>query len=225
MVNYTLFLLGNVTTTDYPLADIARATNTAKFNLANKIFRAQDAWDFDDTANSDFPIATTTFVNSQADYPLPTDAIALRRVEVKDINGNWTKLDKIDETNIDMALDEFQETDGIPLYYRVEGGSMVLYPAPDTAMVTATAGLKVYYDRAIDEFTAATTTTEVGMGDSGDQIIAYEVAEEWARIFRPDRVPLLQTRRQELESSFLERTSHKMKGSDPRLQVIFERTE
>lgn len=224
LAHYVWHLLGDITSTDYPLADLSRATNTSKLNLALKIWRNQDDWDFDDTANTDFPIATTTIVDNQADYTLPTDALEIRRVEVKDINGNWTEVIKIDETNIDGALDEYQDVAGIPNQYRLESNSIILYPAPDTAQVTATAGLKVTYNRKIDEFTGSTTTTEVGMGELGDQIIAFEVAEEWAIIFRNDRMPVLQNKRSELEQNFLAHISKRSKPNN-RFEVYYDNNE
>lgn len=225
LAHYVLFLLGNITTTDYPLADMARATNTAKYNLAVKTFKNQDSWDFDDTANSSFPIATTSLVNSQADYPLPSDALNVRRIEVKDSGGNWSRVDKVDETNIGVALDEFRKTDGIPEYYRIESGSLILYPAPDTNSVTATAGLKITYDRSINEFSSSTTTTEVGMGEIGDRVVAHEVAEEWAGVFRPDRLEVLRTRRTELENEHLGHVSHRAKDEQGTLKVPFDDSE
>jgi len=224
--HYVLHLLGGITTTDYPLADIARATNTAKMNLAFKIWREQDDWDFDDKGNtSDFPIATTTLVNAQSDYSLPTDALQVRLVEIKDQNGDYYIIDKIDEKEVKEALDEFHETDGQPKYYRLEDGSIVLYPAPATGQVTMSAGIKMYYNRAVDQFTASTTTTEVGFGDLGDQIVAYEVAEEWAGINREDRLPRLQGKRGELEGNFLAHISSRSKEEAPNLKVNYQNNE
>lgn len=224
LVDYVWFLLGNITSTDYSVEQIARATNTSKLNLALKVWRESDDWDFDDTANTNFPIATTTLVNSQADYSLPTDALEVRRLEVQDINGNWTKLEKIDESEIQGALDEYQDIDGIPNQYRLTSGQLVLYPAPDTTQVTASEGIKITYNRKVDEFDASTTTIEVGFGESGDQVVAYEVAEEWARVFRADRVDGLLNKRSELESNYLAHISSRSKPDD-RLKVQFDNNE
>lgn len=225
MVHYVLFLLGGITTTDYPLADIARSTNTAKYQLALKIMQEQDGWDFQDGGQTDFPIATTALVDDQTDYSLPADILEIRRLEVKDANGNWTKLEEIDETNVREAMDEYKETKGIPVQYRLEAGSLMLYPAADTTIMGTTASLKITYNRAIKEFTAATTTTEVGIGESGDRVVAYQVAEEWAGVYRPDRLPTLQARRTELETQFISHMSDREKDGSNNLSVIYDNNE
>ena len=85
--------------------------------------------------------------------------------------------------------------------------------------------MKVYMDREINEFNSSTTTTEVGMGALGDQAIAYEAAEEWADIYRPDRFERLQRRRVELESTFMTNISNRTKLEEPNLGVIYDNNE
>jgi len=225
LAHYVWYLLGGISSSEFPLADLSRATNTAKYNLAVKVWKQQDAWDFNDGGYTTFPIATTTLVDDQADYTLPTDAMGIRRVEVKDSAGNWFVVDPIDDTNIDVALDEFREVKGLPEYYRLENESIILYPAPSSAQVTTTAGIKLTYNREINEFDASTTTTDVGMGGLGDQVIAHEVAEEWAGIFRPDRLDPLRVRREELTNNFLAHISDRDRDRSNRLLVQFDNNE
>lgn len=223
--HYVLYLLGGITTTDYPLTDMARATNTAKYDLALKTYRAQDSFDFDDGGHTDFPIATTTLVDNQQDYSLPTEFLELRRLEYKDANGDWFKIKEIDDQNIPEALDEFYETKGLPEYYRVEANSLILYPAPDTTLTGTTASLKATYSRDVNEFSASTTTTEVGFGSVGDRAIAFRVAEEWAGIHRPDRVQYLNEKGTRYEQEYLEHMSHRDRDGNPRLTVAYDDNE
>lgn len=222
LVHYIWYLLGGITITDLPLEDIARATNTAKYNLALKIWKNQDDWDFDDGGHTDFPISEGDLVNGQQDYTLPTGALEIKRVEVKDNNGNYTVLKKIDETEIPQALEEFKETDGLPTHYRLVANSIFFYPAPATAYVTLTDGFLITHNREINEFTASTTTTEVGFGGAGDQITAYEVAEEWAGIHSKKKLANLQNKRLELETNFLAHISRRSGGKTPKLGVVFD---
>jgi hypothetical protein len=224
--HYVLRLLGAISLTQYPLVDIARATNTAKYQLAIKHFKRQDDWNFDDSGNtSDFPISTTDLVDSQQDYQLPNDCLEINRVEVEDINGNWSRLDKIDDTQITGAEDEFEDTDGVPRYYRVLNGSVFLYPSPDLTQTSETNALKLSYNRGVDEFTGSTTTTEVGFREPGDRIVAFEVAEEYALTFAPERLAGLQQRRVELENEYFAHISNRSKDKSNKFKVKFSNNE
>ena len=167
-------------TTEYALVAKARACNTWKGRVALWIWENQDTWDFDDSGYTTFPIATTTLVASQDDYTLPSSALKLTRAEVLDSSGNYQKLISIDDTQVKISLSEFEETDGLPRYYRLIGKSIVLYPAPAAASVTLAAGIKIYLAREVNEFTGATTTTEIGFGEPLDRAVAIGVAWEFA---------------------------------------------
>ena len=183
LVHYVNSLLGFTETsnTEYPLAAKARACNTYKYKVALWFWQNQDSWDFDDSAFTDFGIATTTLVDDQQDYGLPTDALIVKEVGILDDGGIWHKLKAIDEKEIKGSSDEFLKTKGVPSRYRIFSSSLFLYPAPDTTMVTAVAGLKLRFLREIKEFTASTTTTEIGIGEPGDRAVAIGTALEFAQ--------------------------------------------
>lgn len=180
-------------TSTYTLAQKARATNTAKYKLAMLMMAASDAWEFDDGGYTDLPIATTTLVDEQRDYSLPTTALTIERVEVKDSAGNYYRLKPIDESEVSGALTNYGETSGSPARYWVKGRSIFLDPAPDTGSVTTTAGLKIYFSREVKEFTSATTTSEVGFDEPGDRAVAYMVALEFAARKNKDIAKYLET--------------------------------
>lgn len=182
LTHYANSLLGFAegSTTEYSVAAMARAANTWKYKVALWIWAAQDAWDWDDDAHTDFGIATTTLVDDQQDYGLPTDALRIKEVSIKDSGGIFHKLRAIDEKEVNDSLDEFQKTKGLPVFYRLFKQSLFIYPAPKTSEVTESAGLKIYFHREINEFTGSTTTTEIGIFEPGDRLIAMGVALEFA---------------------------------------------
>lgn len=143
------------------------------------IWDAVRDWDFDDSNQTDLPIATTTLVNNQQDYSLPTDAMRIRRVEILDSNGDYYVIDPIDEDDIEDALSEFKETAGKPVYYRLVGRSIFLYPKPDTTQVTALAGMKLYFDRDIVEINDTATDTEPGFASPFHRILSYGAAFDY----------------------------------------------
>lgn len=169
----------NTNSTSYPLKDKARNANRWAYAAVVWILKANRLWEFDDTNQTDLPIATTTLVDSQNDYTLPTNLLKLQRVEVKDASGNYHKLDPIDKSQIKGSVTEFEETDGLPRYYDIVGTSIFLYPAPAAASVTTTAGLKIYYSREIDVFASTDTTQEAGFPEPFHRVISLGAAYDW----------------------------------------------
>src|SRR3990167_7720200 len=82
----TLLVFGDSTdhTTDYPLADMVSSANVWLQEVTKWIWLTVGTWEFDDSNQTDLPIATTTLVASQQDYSLATTVSELLRVEVKD---------------------------------------------------------------------------------------------------------------------------------------------
>lgn len=181
LVHYANFLLGNISNSEYSLADKARATNTWKYRVATWIWKNEDAWDFDDSSRSTFPIATGALSDGQQDYALPTGAIRIIEVEILLPDGvTYVKLDPIDESNLSVGLSEYLRTSGTPRQYRLFKQSCFLYPKPATGSVTMAAGIRFRFEREIVEFTSATTATEIGMGEPYDRAVAVGCALEFA---------------------------------------------
>ena len=125
---------------------------------------------FDDSNQSKLPVGVTTLTADQREYSFLTDEqgnriLTLTRIDVKDSNGNWRQLQKIDQTQISpMALDEFMKTSSMPLYYDSISDNVIrLYPASNT---TVSAGLKFYFQRSPSYFVATDTTKEPGVAST-----------------------------------------------------------
>lgn len=122
----------------------------------------------DDTNHTKLPIGTTNLVINQAEYSFLTDEQGNRitnitRIEIKDANGLWTKLKKIDHREINVALDEYKKTAGTPVEYDLTGDNIVkLYPKPSANI---SAGLKYYFQRTPSYFVATDTTKQPGVAD------------------------------------------------------------
>lgn len=145
------------------LETFTRMINAWYRRVNSWIWESTGTWEYDDSNYTDLPIATTTIVDDQQDYEIPSTAQKIDRVEVKDIAGNYQLITPIDKSQIKtLAMSEFQETAGMPTYYDLVGRSLFLYPKPDTTKVTATAGLKIYFTRDIEEFGLLRTGTAEG---------------------------------------------------------------
>lgn len=145
------------------LETFTRMINSWYRRVNSWIWEVTGTWEYDDSNYTDLPIATTTIVNNQQDYEIPSTAQKIDRVEVLDIGGNYQLITPIDKSQIKTsAMSEFQETAGMPRYYDLVGRSLLLYPKPDTTKVTDTKGLKIYFSRDIEEFGLLRTGTAEG---------------------------------------------------------------
>ena len=127
-------------------------------------------------------------------------------MEVKDNAGNFYRLRRIEKDDIGInAISEFEETKGRPAYYYLEANSLFLLPAPNTSLdTTASAGLKIYLSRDIDEFTAADTTQEPGFNRNWHPALAYGAALDYVIAKFPDEKSKADNLRAETERIRLE---------------------
>lgn len=191
------------------LKQFTNLINQAYLKTIGYVLESSGTWEWDDPNHTDFPIATTTLVNNQQDYTLPvavtggnaSGLLTIQRVEVMDSAGDYYKLDPIDETNISEALAEFEETAGKPRFYRTVGHSVELYPKPSTSQVTASEGLKCYFQRTPDLFTSADTTQQPGIPQPFHRLLSLEACMDYASIRGLPNVQYLQTKIIEVKAS------------------------
>lgn len=176
------------------LGDAMITGNTVKFayfnNLVNQWYRiaaylawrVDNNWVFDDSNHTTFNQYTATLVNGQRDYATPSNALRIRQVEVKDIAGNYYSLGYMHEDDARLSSLKEQETSSMPTNYRLVGNSVILYPAPNTAQVTATAGIRVSIDREVDPFVVGDTTQEPGLPLQFQPILYYGPSFEYATV-------------------------------------------
>ncbi len=167
-------------------ADIVILANNAVEHIEALINQADSRWEFDDTNQTDLPIATATVTSGQQDYSMATTHISIDRVELKDSSGNWRKLKPIDQHDIRFqALAEgettrtaaYFATNGIPLEYDKVGNSIFLYPVPN---YTQTSSLKIYFTRPPVAFVVGDTNAQPGFNPIFHDLVAYWIAYEFA---------------------------------------------
>ncbi len=143
------------------IEQITRAANEAQRIIWSWIFEAYGGWQFDDGNQTDLPSATAALVASQQKYTLPSEALTVRQVSVKDQSGFWRDLDPItlEEITTTHAENEFHSTPGNPMYYRLVGGILKLYPGPNYAQ---DASLRLAFDRGSVQFATADTDKSPG---------------------------------------------------------------
>lgn len=207
--HYATFLLGKIVTdtTSLPVKAFCRSANTYYRKAAYFIWRNTAGWEFDDSNYATLPTGTTTIVDKQQDYSLPTNALSIERVEVMGSDGIYKLITRIDKSDVtEEAMSEYYETAGMPRYYDLVGNSILLYPKPSTSYVTATAGLKIYLSRDVSVPTTPsayrTISTEPGFQITFHPYLAYGVAYDYgvANNYTQDKMSLLKVALQEQEA-------------------------
>lgn len=171
-----LFSLGleNTDTTTYPVDDFIRSINNWYRRVNQWVWNVTGEWEFDDSNYTTLPSAKADLVDGQTDYLLPSYAQKIDRVQIKDINCNWIKVNPIDKSQIGSAVEEFYKTKGKPLYYDMVGRSFNLYPAASSTECitgTGTKGLEIFFSREINEFASTDTTASPGFNEDFQEIL------------------------------------------------------
>ena len=195
------FLCGSTSAT-YSPTNKRRNQNIAYRDVARIIWESDGGWRYDDSNATTLPKAYATLVHNQQDYTLPTTAMNLHRVEVKDGGGNWLKLAPLDTTDETQALPEIMGgTPGTPLYYELIGRSLLLYPTPSSAATTPTDGLMIYLDRDITNLAVTATTTEPGFAAPFHRILSYAASIDFTQ--DKDQRQFLVFQKERLEQSMI----------------------
>jgi hypothetical protein len=172
----------NTNSVTYPIKEKTRAANKTLRKIWAWIFAAYGGWQYDDSNNTDFPVAKTNLTSGQQDYSLPPGTLTVRGVEILLQGGAvYQRLYPLNEEQlIENGISEgsFFTTNGVPLYYRVIGGSIKLYAAPN---YTISNGLRVTFDRGSVAFASSDTTKVPGFASEFHEAVAVGMAQEYAR--------------------------------------------
>lgn len=194
------FLCGSTSGT-YSDVNKIRNVNIAYQDVARLIWTSDGAWQFDDSNSPNLAEAKTTMVHNQKDYSLPATTQRIEAVIVKDSNANWVKLKQFDIHDVNVALPEFQETPGMPMYYDIVGRSLLLYPTPSSAYATLASGLGIYLNRDVTEFSVTATSTTPGFATPFHRILSYAAAIDFEQDTTQRQFLALQ--KQRLESALV----------------------
>lgn len=158
--------LMRVDATQWPTAKIVNSCNSWLDTVTGYAIGADRHFQWDDSNHTKLPIGTTNVVANQSDYSFlvdeqGNDILTLLRIDIKDSGGDWHKLQTLDESQVPIALDEFESTTGTPQYYdKIADNIIRLYPTPSA---NVTNGLKFYFQRTGSYFAATDTTKEPGV--------------------------------------------------------------
>jgi len=210
-------------TTDYPLKEKARNCNRWLDRVVSLILQADNRWQWDDTNQTDLPIATTSLVANQQDYSISTAGfLRILKVECKNSAGNWIALKQIDINQLKgTAMSEYRKIAGTPAEFDLLGESVFLYPKPS---YTSSGGLKVYFQRVPDYFAADDTDQEPGFAAPFHRILSYGAALDYAIAKEMQgKIPLLQNEINKLEVALID--FYSTRNRDFKQRITLEKGE
>jgi len=164
------------TSVNYTLKDKARRANMGMSKFVELALSNDTRWQFDDSNNTDLPIATTDLVQNQSDYSFEGGFLKILKVEIKDSTGNFVSIQPIDRRPATEPLETAFGVSGQPLYYDKVGNSIMLFPKPASA---SSASLKVYFQRDATVFVSTDTTKYCGIPSIFHELIAFYIAEPY----------------------------------------------
>lgn len=126
-------------------------------------------------------IGSAPLVSGQNSYTLPANVLTLRSVRY-----NGMKLTPLSQTEFEEYIDSTASTypTGTPTHFTAWGGSLQVYPAPDSSAVATASTLQIFYTGTPLEVTAVTDTPVLSV-QYHNRIVeyclqqAYELDENW----------------------------------------------
>lgn len=144
-----------LTSTDYPDADLNRNINIWYRRALGWIFTVMGSW----SASEEF--ATTDSVIGQTEYPCPTNLLRLSSVEFKyDAAGEFVKGTSFDKKEVGIALgnNTLVGASTTDPFYRMGDKSIFIYPA-FTSVVTG--GIRIEYNKDVTNLSSGTDVPDL----------------------------------------------------------------
>ena len=174
-IDFLLFGNSESLNTDYSLTDRTRNINLALDEAVAELYRADPNHKWDDTTNTDFPIATTPLQANLDHYTMLDSSLIIHKVRVKSSDGsNWITL--IPKIRSELTDSELSAT-GTPDKYFKLGEAIFPLPVPDYGIA---AGMEISFQRGGNHFTIADTDKSPGFNSQFHQVLSISAALRYA---------------------------------------------
>lgn len=173
-IDFLLFGNGSTFNSKYSLVDRTRNVNIAYDDVVGELFKADPNFMWDDTTNTDFPIATQDLEASRTNYVLPDSLLIIHRVRVKDSNGKFKTL----TPRLRKELSDGQlEAVGVPNYYFKIDNAVFPIPVPNYG---STSGIEIELQRGGNYFATTDTDISPGFNPQFHKYLAIDAAFQYA---------------------------------------------
>ena len=213
-IDFLLFGDSSTLNTDYSLADRTRNVNIAWDEAVAELYKADPNFSWDDTTNTDFPIATQDLVENQDHYSLLDSALVIHRVRIMDQNG---KLKTLEPALRRELSDSELESSGEPEKYYKIGSAVFPVPIPNYA---ATAGVEVEFQRGANHFITSDTTKEPGFNSQFHQFLSVGASLRYALANGMDKkASQLSAIKEQIRTSIREHYQSRSPDERPKLRL------
>lgn len=181
-----------VDTNTYSLKARARAANEWQRIVWTWIFEAYGGWkmvDVNTSSSADAAIyAEQTLTSGTGLYAIPTAAVTIDFIEVKDAAGNYHKLRPMTmEEFIARGGDAAFTSTGTPEWYLPTGDVFRILPTPNYTV--ASTGIRVYFDQEFAIFLSTDTTKVPGFDPIFHRALSIGASIDWCRVRAKDKLP------------------------------------
>lgn len=173
-IDFLLFGDGSTLNTQYSLKDRTNNINIALDEVVAELFKADPNYKWDDSNNSDFPIATIDLTADRDHITLPDASLVIHRLRIKDNNGNWKTLTPRLRSEL---TDSELEAEGVPDEYYKVGNAVFPVPIPDYGQ---TGGVELEFQRGANHFQSTDTTDEPGFNSQFHSFLSVSAALRYA---------------------------------------------
>jgi hypothetical protein len=174
------FPVGGISGNTALLNQFTRRINKWYQKVVTMIFASQDRWNWDDSNQTNYPVATTNLVAGQQDYPIPIslNLVTIQRVDVLLDGVTLNRGIPIDRQSIRGQDISANFSVNSPTY-ELKANSIWLRPTP---LLNVTAGLILNFTRGPLEFTSSDTTKQPGIDVAFHAMISTGASYDFAKI-------------------------------------------
>lgn len=213
-IDFLLFGDSSTLNTDYSLTDRTRNINIVYDEAVAELYKADPNFNWDDSTNTDFPIATKDLVANQDHYTLLDSSLIIHRVRIMNREGKYQTLDPVLRRELD---DSELEATGTPEKYYKVGSAIFPVPIPDYG---GTGGVEVEFQRGANHFTTSDTDKEPGFNSQFHQILSVGAALRYALANgMRDKASQLSAIKEQIRTSIREHYQSRSPDERPRLRL------
>jgi hypothetical protein len=156
-----------------------------------------DKMRWDDTNHADHPIGTLDLSSSYNDYEALVDDNGLSILNITDVmilesatSTDYRPLRRLtlDDPRALRAMSPNPSDVGVPSHFIEKDNVVFLWPKPN---YSATAGIKLFFERIPDYFTSSDTTQTPGIPSPFHPLLALYASLDWILVNKPDQASLI----------------------------------
>lgn len=180
-IDFLLFGNGGVFNTKYSIVDRTRNINNSLDEVVGELFMADPNFMWDDTTNTDYPIAKLSLIAGRPSYTLPDSSLVIHRLRVKDRSGAYMTLTP--KLRRELSDSELNSTGSPRYYYKIDNG-IFLIPVPDYG---AADGLELEFQRGANHFTTSSTDVSPGFNSQFHRFLSIDASLVYAMAHGMDK--------------------------------------